>query len=154
MLNLAALWNSWSGPAGAIIGGALTWAGTLIKARLQEQQNRLDAGQQALQLVAACQNQQAYLSAALERALANEFSARAREVTTADLVQDLHIDLIGARLRCHDVEMRFGLEPTAFPLIPAFPWRVVPDNAHAKKADVTGVEVVDATQPGANTPTA
>ena len=132
MINLSDLWNTWSGPAGAIVGGALTWAGTLIKAHLQEQRNTLDAGQQALQLVGACQAQQAYLTAAHERAVANELASRAREVATADVVQDLHIDLITARLRCHDVEMRFGLEPTEFPLVPAFPWRAVDERAFEK----------------------
>ncbi|WP_406586817.1 hypothetical protein [Asaia lannensis] len=154
MINLSDLWNTWSGPAGAIVGGALTWAGTLIKAHLQEQRNTLDAGQQALQLVGACQAQQAYLTAAHERAVANELASRAREVATADVVQDLHIDLITARLRCHDVEMRFGLEPTEFPLIPAFPWRVVTENPHSVATDMTGVEAVTAAQPGASTPTA
>ncbi|WP_122050311.1 hypothetical protein [Asaia bogorensis] len=128
MINIASLWETWSGPGGAIIGGFLTWGGTVIRARLQAQRNRLDAGQQALTLVEQSQKQQAMLSAALERSLANELSARAREVATGDLLQEIHIDLVGARLRCHDVEMRFGLPPTDFPLIPAFPWRVTPES--------------------------
>ncbi len=111
-----------------MIGGILTWGGTVIRARLQAQRNRLDAGQQALTLVDQSQKQQAMLSAALERSLANELSARAREVATGDLLQEIHVHLIGARLRCHDVEMRFGLEPTVFPLIPAFPWKIASDD--------------------------
>jgi len=39
----------------------------LLRARLQAQKNRLDAGQQALDLVDKSQKQQAMLSAALER---------------------------------------------------------------------------------------
>jgi len=138
MISLSSLWDTWSTPASAVIGGAFTWLGTLIKARLQEQRNTLDAGQQALRLVEACQTQQAYLTAAHERAVANELASRAREVATADMVQELHIDLVGARLRCHDVEMRFGLEPTLFPLVPAFPWRTARDTTPDKAAEIGG----------------
>jgi len=153
MISIADLWATWSGPAGAIVGGVAGWAGTVLKARMQAQRNRLDAGQQALQLVDQSHRQQAYLAAAYERALANEMSARAREVMTADMLQDMHVEAIGARLRCHDLEMRFSLPQTQFPLMPAFPWRMVPESAPSAAPDMTGVEAASTAQPGAETPT-
>jgi len=150
VIDIATLWTAWSTPVGAILGGIGGALGTVLRYRTQSRRNQLDAGQQALVLVQASQKQQVQMAAAYERSIAFEMSARAREVATADLLQDVHAEAIAARLHCHDLEMRYNLPLTDFPLFPAFPWRVAPETASIDKPETTGAVAASTAKPGAD----
>ncbi|GBQ54754.1 hypothetical protein AA0498_2165 [Acidomonas methanolica] len=134
IMGLLTLWAAWSGPIGVVAG----YGGALLRARAQMRRDHLDAGAQALQLVASYQRREAQLIAERERSLAYEMDARARARIAADVLQVVHVEAISARLRCHDLEMRQGLPLTDFPLFPDFPFREIPPSQEAHASSATG----------------
>lgn len=145
MIGLASLWSDWSGPLWAA-GGAI---GVLIRARLQREQNNIRAADQALELVASMKGTIAQLNASAERSIAFEMTARVRDVSSLDMLAEVHVLAISARLRCHEVEMRAGLPLTEFPPFPAFPARKTPLAVTADTPETTGATAASTAEPGA-----
>ncbi|CAI9120448.1 hypothetical protein [Brytella acorum] len=147
-MSIAAIWLAWSGPL-HFLGGALTaGGGALFRAWAIRNRNRLDAGAQALELVQIIQRREQITLASYERAAAYEMDARARAHIAADTLQDVHAEAIGARLRCHDLEMRFRLPLTDFPPFPAFPFREMLPTTEADAPQTTGAAAAAAAEPG------
>lgn len=117
--------QTWSGPISEVLAACGGWYAKVARDHAQVRRDRLDAGTQALQLVASYQARETALIAERERSLAYEMDARARARIAADVLQEVHAEAISARVRCHDLEMRAGLPLTDFPLFPDFPFREV-----------------------------
>lgn len=94
--------------------------------RLRSQSNRLTAGDQALRMVEVAQKREAVLSASYERIVLLEAAARAHAIATAETLQTVYEQAIGARLQVHALEAHSGNSLTEFPPLPPFPAEAVP----------------------------
>lgn len=128
-VNILGLWQDWSGPLEWGFGLAGGWAANAGRYRLQSQSNRLSAGEQALKLVAASQERETALTVSYERLVALEATARVHAIATADVLQTVYEQAIGARLRVHDLEAKAGITLTVFTPLPPFPVPEVPQSA-------------------------
>ncbi|GAN91548.1 hypothetical protein Gbfr_042_053 [Gluconobacter frateurii M-2] len=127
-MNILGLWHDWSGPIEWGFAMASGWAAKAGRYRLQSQSNRLSAGEQALKLVAASQEREMALTVSYERLVALEATARAHAVATADVLQTVYEQAIGARLKVHDLEAKAGITLTVFTPLPPFPAQEAPQS--------------------------
>ena len=121
MSGIEHLWASWGQPISAVIGGAAGWSGQVMRARMQARRDRLDAGQQALQLVADMRGAEQQLRGTIATYAGEIDVLRQRRWRLDDLVAELHAHAIAARLLVHDLERQLGRNPTAFPPLPVCP---------------------------------
>ena len=113
--QLLQIWSTWAGPIEGFSGIALGWYSKVGVTRMQARRDRLDAGQQALQLVQSLQSAVSSYSAELEQ-------LRKRRWSMDDMMQELHGAAIAARMMVHELERRLNMQPTAFEPLPPFPY--------------------------------
>ncbi|MFT9382040.1 hypothetical protein [Gluconobacter sp.] len=132
MIPISMLWHEWGTAVEVTLGAVGGWTTTVVRYRLQSQSNRLSAGDQALKLVAASQERETALTASYERLVALEATARVHAIATANVLQIVYEQAIGARLRVHDLEAKAGLALTVFTPLPPFP---VPETSQDAALD-------------------
>ncbi|CAP56556.1 hypothetical protein [Gluconacetobacter diazotrophicus] len=144
-MDLLALYNEWSGPAGAVVGLASGWFAKLQHARLQAQKAQYDAGQQALAALDLASKREQALTRSLLSASDEIGALRSTGWRTRDLLEALHAEAIGARLIVHELEAKAGLPLRAFEPLPPYPFpaETVPDG------ETAGAQAVDAAEPRA-----
>lgn len=149
MLDLHALWETWSGPAGAVLGAVGGFYTRVFQARVQEQRNQLDAGNQALTLLGATRAREQMLTDSYVASLTREQALHAQVSGLAGTLQTILEQTIGARLRVRELEIAAGQPHTEFPPLPAWPVAVLIPNVELDAAQAAGAVAVDAAKPGA-----
>ncbi|GBR09546.1 hypothetical protein GCM10007868_29990 [Gluconobacter frateurii] len=142
MSFLAAFWHEWGDPIQWAFGAVGGWAGAVGQYRLRSQSNRLTAGDQALRLLDTAQKRESVLSASYERVVLLEAAARAHAIASAETLQTVYEQAIGARLQVHALEAVAGHSLTEFPPLPPFPVAVVPPQSEL--ADAPALAAPDA----------
>ncbi|KAA8452477.1 hypothetical protein, partial [Acetobacter pomorum] len=115
MIGLVDLWHSYGGlvqGAGGLVAG---WCGSLARFRAQARRDKLDAGQQALDLAEALAERDHAQAAALD-------TLRRREWTLAEAVQDVYAEAIAVRLIVHDLDAAAGRPLRQFRPLPPYPF--------------------------------
>lgn len=126
MNGIEHFWASWGQPISAVVGGAAGWSGQVMRARMQARRDRLDAGQQALQLVADMRGVELQLRGTIASYAREIDQLRQRRWGLDELVGELHAQAIAARLMVHDLERQLGRDATPFAPLPVFPMDTPP----------------------------
>ncbi|GAN98152.1 hypothetical protein Geu3261_0514_001 [Komagataeibacter europaeus NBRC 3261] len=123
------------------IGGVAGWTGNVARARLAAQRGRLDAGQQALELLARASERDARMDALLA-SMTERVNELTRERWQYDgALQELYAQAIAARLLVYELDAKAGRPPRQFEPLPPYP---IPPAAQPDAAETAGVAGVDA----------
>lgn len=137
MISLLALWHAYNGPIQAAGGMLAGWYGRVARSAAVARRDRLDAGQQALDLAGVLAERDRAQADALE-------ILRRREWVLAGAVQDVYAEAIAVRLIVHDLDAAAGRPLRQFRPLPPYPFPAQGDDPAA------GATAADTAEPRAD----
>lgn len=146
MIDLPALWAAYGGVAQTIVAGVGGWYANAVRLRLGQDRTRLDAGNQALAILADAAGREARMNALLSDLTRRVTDLMRQRWQSDDALQDLYAQAISARLTIQELDAQAGRPPRAFPPLPPYPYPPAagaPDNALA-----AGATAADTAEPG------
>ncbi|OUI98338.1 hypothetical protein [Acetobacter cibinongensis] len=122
MMSLIALWHSYAPLVESLGGGGLLgWYGRVASVKAAERRDKLQAGDQALQLNAALAAREQKLTEELEKISRAHWSLLAQ-------VEELYVEAIAARLIVHELDVAAGMDMRKFKPLPPYPFPAQSDG--------------------------
>ncbi|MBM9400396.1 hypothetical protein JUN65_02150 [Gluconacetobacter azotocaptans] len=148
MTSLLDLWTAYSGPIGALGAagtGLMGWYGQMVRARMSSRRDHLEAGRQALDLVARAAERETKLDALVTSYMDRADAAQRQRIEDMSHVQDVYAAAIAARLMVYELDAAAGRPPRDFPPLPPYP---IPADQEAAPdgAPTAGATDVDAAE--------
>jgi hypothetical protein len=148
-MSLIDLWNAYSMPVGTILGAVGGIYGTVLKGRMSSRRDHLEAGRQALELVARATEREARIDAVATAYMDRLDAAQRQRIEDMDRAQEVYAAAISARLIILELDARAGRPPRDFPALPPYPYPPAEHEAAPDSAPATGALAADTAEPRA-----